>query len=112
MTQINTLSQLEKYILNRCRNSIHELDADAVVILYGSRARGDSTENSDFDILILVNREVSLKEEDQYRRQTYPIELETGYVLTVQVFSKKQWNSRLFQAMPFHENVTKEGVLL
>jgi len=82
------------------------------VILYGSQARGDVKPESDYDLLIVTDREATLRREDSFRRQLFPIELETGAVLTVILVSRKDWNSELYGAMPFYQNVVKDGVIL
>lgn len=44
-------------ILLRIKNSVKETVPNAVVILYGSYARGDYKHDSDIDLLILVDNE-------------------------------------------------------
>ena len=46
------------------------------------------------------------------RRQLFPIELETGYVLTVFLISRKDWNSPLYAAMPLYRNIKKTGFFM
>jgi predicted nucleotidyltransferase len=115
MKQLNELrakTETERTLLARCRDSIRSLDPSVEVILYGSRARGDANPESDYDFLILTDGEVTLKREDNFRRQLFPIELETGAVLTVILVSREDWNSALYGAMPFYQNVVRDGVIL
>ena len=65
------------------QNAGQSIDTSAEIILYGSRARGDAHSESDYDLLILTDGEATLELEDTFRRILYPIELETGAVLTV-----------------------------
>ena len=99
-------------LLKRCKNAIRQVVPDADVILYGSRARGDASEDSDYDILILVNGTAEMPLERKIRSNVYPLELDSGAVLTLFVYSKQQWDTLLYRAMPFHKNVDREGVLL
>lgn len=99
-------------LLQQCKRAIAEVVADAEVILYGSRARGDANEDSDYDILVIVNGPVDMALEEKMVSNVYPLELETGAVLTLIAYSKEQWDSSLYRAMPFHKNVDREGVLL
>jgi hypothetical protein len=39
-----------------------------------------------------------------------PLELRAEKVLSVLVYSRSQWDSKLYRAMPFHRNVTREGL--
>ena len=41
-------------LLERVKQTIHEIEPDADIILYGSRARGDAHPESDWDFLILL----------------------------------------------------------
>ena len=107
-----SLSTDEKEMLRRCKRIISACDPTAEIILYGSRARGDAEAGSDYDLLILTDREATLESEDMMRRHLYPLELEEGTVLTVFLVSKAEWNSPLYGAMPFYQNVQKDGISL
>ncbi len=98
-------------LLQRCKRAIRTVVPDADVILYGSRARGDATADSDYDLLVLVDRPADVAVHEQLISRISPLEGD-GAVLTLAVYNRTLWNSRLYQAMPFHENVDREGVLL
>ncbi len=102
----------EKILLMKCRSVIKSIEPAADLILYGSRARGDAEQESDYDLLILTEGEASLEREDFFRRQLFPIELDTGAVLTVILISHNDWNSALYSAMPFYKNIKRDGVVL
>ncbi|NJK52260.1 MAG: nucleotidyltransferase domain-containing protein, partial [Leptolyngbyaceae cyanobacterium SU_3_3] len=42
-------------ILTQVKQLIHQIEPDAEIILYGSRARSDATSDSDWDFLVLLN---------------------------------------------------------
>jgi predicted nucleotidyltransferase len=107
-----TWSKEEKTLLARCRLAIESVDPSAKVILYGSRARGEAGPDSDYDLLIITDGEVTLRREDVLRQKLYPIEMETGAVLTVILVSSKDWGSALYAAMPFYQNIQRDGVVL
>ena len=46
-------------ILEKVKEIVHATDPEAEVILFGSRARGDAMEDSDWDILILTPKAVN-----------------------------------------------------
>ena len=82
------------------------------VILYGSYARGDYDDESDIDIMIMVD--MSREELSKYR-MTFSkffsdINLENGVFLTSKLQSKPYFNEWK-HVMPFYQNVIKEGVM-
>ena len=100
----------DQRLLAECKAVIQEVAPDASVILYGSQARGDAREDSDYDLLVLVDGEVEALLERAIVGGLVPLEVRTGQVLTVLIYRRSQWDSALYRAMPFHKNVTREGV--
>ena len=79
------------------------------LILFGSRARGDAHEGSDWDILILLDKDRICF--DDYALYSYPFrELgwDLGQYINVVLFTKKGWQKDA--ASPFNENVNEEGI--
>ena len=112
LSNITHLTTSEKQILVACRELICGVDPNAEIILYGSRARGDATEDSDYDLLIVSDVPATLKNEDRFRGTLYDIQLESGTVITVILANRAAWGSPLYKAMPLHQNITREGVSL
>lgn len=80
-------------------------------ILYGSRARGDARDNSDWDILILLDKD--RLEQVDYDNVSYPFVLlgcEIGAEINPILYTAKEWNA--YRITPFYENVTRDGILL
>jgi len=99
-------------LLNRIKLSIYQHDTDAEVFLYGSRARGDSTKNSDWDLLILVDsNRVTNSIEDRFRDSLYDIEIETGQIISILIYPKNYWKNNL-RYSPLYENVRIDGIRL
>lgn len=79
--------------------------------LYGSRARGDYHQHSDWDLLLLLDKE-KLNDED-FNTLSYPfIELgfEHGEYFSPQMYTKKEWNSLTF--LPFYKNVEHDKIVI
>ena len=108
----STGSAAERELLEKCRDAVKELIPSAEVILYGSRARGDAGPESDYDLLVLVDGPVDWKLEDRIRQRLYGLELGSGAALTVNAYSRFEWDSPLYRAMPFNHNIEEEGIVL
>jgi len=79
------------------------------MILFGSRARGDAREDSDWDLLVLLNKdEINFNEDyDKYAAPFIPIELNYGTVISIIFNTKKNWETR---PSMLKYNVEKEGI--
>lgn len=106
------LSKNEMKILAACKSAIESIDATAEVVLYGSRARGDATDESDYDLLIISDSQVTIEAEDRFRRALYDLQLETATVITVLMVNRDQWDAPLSRAMPLHQNIERDGISL
>ena len=58
-------------LFEQVKRAIHEIEPDAEIILYGSRAREDSNAQSDWDFLILLDGPVNDKRTDSIRHRLY-----------------------------------------
>lgn len=100
----------EKQIIALIKAKINRKDPDADIILFGSHARGTANENSDWDILILLNiPNVSRKIEQEYRHEIFDVELETGEPISTFVYSKSEWQTK-YSVTPLFYNISKEGI--
>ncbi|WP_273157878.1 nucleotidyltransferase domain-containing protein [Bacteroides fluxus] len=101
-----------KELIDRLKYMIKSASPDSQAILYGSEARGEAKQNSDIDILILVDKDVlSPVEEDVITAPIYDLEIETGTVISPIVMTRKAWDAAKRKTM-FYYNVMKDGVLL
>ena len=105
------MTEIESHIISRIREEIKTIDSRAKIILFGSRARGDSKIDSDWDILILIDSPVNVNIERAFRYKLFDLELETGEVFSTFVHNKKIWNTK-HRVTPFYRSIKKEGVQL
>jgi predicted nucleotidyltransferase len=99
-------------ILNQIKSVVKEIEPDAEIILYGSRARHEETAESDWDLLILLEGTVTDERRDRIRHRLYDIEWECGEVICSVICNRSTWNSPIYQVMPFHHNIEKDGIVL
>ena len=99
-------------IRQKIKDAILQENSEAKVILYGSRARGTELQESDWDILVLLNKPtVNFKDEQKIRHKLFEIELETGESISTFVYSQREWDTRL-SVTPLFNNVKREGIYL
>jgi len=98
-------------ILKKIKEYVEEINPLSEVVLFGSRARGEEREDSDWDILILTPNTVDLKEEQRFRHKLFELELEYGQAISTFVYSKSDWNSK-HQITPLYKNIEREGIAI
>ena len=81
------------------------------LLLYGSRARGDHRADSDWDLLVLLNRPQN--ENADFSAISYPL-MELGFDLgqyfSVHTYSQQEWNKMSF--LPFYKTVERDKIQL
>ena len=82
-------------IINEIVRMANSKYPDSEIYLYGSQARGESKKFSDWDLLILLNRQnISFALETKVMDDFYDVELETGALISPLIYSKSDWNER------------------
>ena len=81
------------------------------IILFGSQARGDAREDSDWDVLVLLDKQkVSPADIDEVAYPLRELGWDFGETINTILYTKEEWNRDV--ASPFYENVKREGVKL
>ena len=102
----------QQNILDRIKGIVLDKDPSAKVYLYGSRARGTVKPDSDWDLLILLNKDkITTEVERNVTSPLYDLEFEIGEVISPIIYSEKEWYSK-HSVTPFYSNVMREGKLL
>ena len=90
---------------------VSQIEPQAEVILFGSRARGNARPDSDWDILILLDGEVTPDREQTLFDILYEVELNAEEVFSVLIYRKNYWYE-ILRDSPLFQNVSQEGIML
>lgn len=97
-------------VLSQIKDIAHKITPhNGKVILYGSRARGDAGDNSDWDLLIVLDKD--RLEQSDYDDVSFPFVMlgsELGQVINPIMYTAKEWN--LYSSTPFYKNVVHDGI--
>jgi predicted nucleotidyltransferase len=100
------------YILKEIKRIVMEQDPSAKIYLYGSRAKGVAKKESDWDLLILLNKnEITRDIERSITYPLYDLEFDTGELISPMVYTENEWNTK-YSVTPFYHNVMNEGKLI
>ena len=82
------------------------------LLLYGSRARGDASPESDIDVLAVFSRRPGAEEEDSIRGFLYDRDLQNGTVTQLLIVDSDWWDNPLTRTTLFRREVQEQGVPL
>ena len=94
-------------ILNKLKRGLKEIDPEIEIILFGSRARGDFKRGSDWDVLLLTNKNFGYDIRQKMRDVIFEIELESEEPISTLIYSKEEWND--LEVTPLHQIIEAEG---
>ena len=80
------------------------------VILFGSQARGDANPDSDWDLLVVLDKK-GKHNWDDFDSFAYPfaeIGWDYGVAINPLLYTQEEWSRR--KITPFYKNVEKEGI--
>ena len=86
------------------------LPEGASLWLYGSRARGEARPDSDYDLLILLDKDEITSKDFGYSHAFFWDGLKVGEEVNAHIYTKSDWNK--WTCAPFNENVEEDKVVL
>ena len=100
----------DRELLGAVKQVIRGLVPGASVLLYGSVARGTAGPESDYHILVLSDAPLNGEQQREVRGAIYDYALERGVLISTTFFAKAEWDRH--QAMPFHQEVDRDGIVI
>lgn len=104
-------SYSEKILESIKHTLLEHLPKGGKALLYGSQARGDARVDSDWDILIIIDKDKL--EPDDYDKVSYPLTVlgwDLGARINPIMYTMKEWTASCIT--PFYKNVEQEGIEL
>jgi predicted nucleotidyltransferase len=83
------------------------------VIAFGSRVRGQGEDDSDLDLLVLVDRKTH-DLESKIEDITYQVMWDYDFkpIISIKVFTEADYRNYLAEGFSFYKNIEQEGVYL
>jgi uncharacterized protein len=82
------------------------------IIVFGSKARGDATPDSDLNHPLLVIEEGDWRLKSELADVAYELAIGTDIMPSVKIYTRAEWEQLRESESPFREAVTREGVLV
>lgn len=99
-------------MLQRIKQNVHEVEPNAEIWLYGSRARHEERPDSDWDILVLSSKpQLTFQEEEAFMDHICDLMIETGQTIQLFAYGKQDWHQH-HSITPFYKNVQAEAIQL
>lgn len=102
-------TEKDKRVIEKFKLAVLSVDESAEIILFGSRARGDYNEESDYDFLILTDKEVNHSLRKQLVSITSDIRSDEIVCLQEIVRNKIEWETKHY-VTPLFYNIKLEGI--
>lgn len=83
----------------------------SMIVLYGSVARNEITDESDIDVAIIVKKQINHETRQLFLRWIADLDMQYDRVFSIidiQEDNLEKWE----HALPFYQNIRKEGIVL
>jgi predicted nucleotidyltransferase len=104
------MTALEKQILEAFRRKVAECLPLSQLILFGSRARGDASPDSDMDVVVILDEPVIGRSYDLVSQFAWEVGYPHGIVVVPVVLSRTAWENGPERLSLLAQAVEREGV--
>jgi predicted nucleotidyltransferase len=111
MMKNRSIKEKDNKIIRLIRETVRQQEPNADIILYGSRARGEARKDSDWDVIVIIDKPVmNFSEKGKIDYILWTKGLELGEEINTFEYTRKQWDS--LPPSLFKHNVITEGIKL
>jgi len=104
------LAPNEQAALDRLKEVLTRDFGPVRLILFGSKARGESDRESDVDVLVVLAAKPDWRAKRRIYHLCFEVGLDHDVLLQPVVFSESDYGSTRFRVTPLLQNVAAEGV--
>jgi predicted nucleotidyltransferase len=104
------LAPAERQAIEAAAAALHARFPVTDIVLYGFKARGDSSPDSDIDLLVLTARKLAWQEERTIIHELFDIGMRFDVLFSPLTAEAQSWREGLHSVLPIHIEVEREGV--
>jgi predicted nucleotidyltransferase len=106
------MKNMNQDIFNEIQILKRNLLPNGKVILFGSQAHGNAKEDSDWDLIVLLNKngKHNWNDFDKYAFPFEEIGWDYGVAINPILYTQEKWDKG--EIFPFHKNVMCEGIMI
>lgn len=101
--RLTILRDLKGHLQNEFSVSVKD------IILFGSQATGNANENSDYDVLIVLNQTYNARDENKIYDLCYDIDLKYNIIIDAHLISQQELNT-MRGKQPIFTNAIQNGL--
>ncbi|MGB4576190.1 MAG: nucleotidyltransferase domain-containing protein [Paludibacter sp.] len=101
--KLTILRDLKNHLQKGFQNSVKD------IVLFGSRANGNCSEDSDYDVLIVLNRDYDARDENTLYDLCYDIDLKYNIIIDAHFISLREIDT-LKGKQPIFTTALKTGI--
>ncbi|OGF61535.1 MAG: hypothetical protein A2Y62_01775 [Candidatus Fischerbacteria bacterium RBG_13_37_8] len=105
-----SLKENERKALHSLKNILSDKFDLLDFRIYGSKARGDATDESDIDVMIILYK-VNSDIRSQIYDVVFKINLENDTFISITIFNKKEIEEGPMSESPIYKTIQKEGIV-
>ena len=106
------MDKQKQQVLQAISKRAHEVTPrGSTILLFGSRARGDARPDSDWDVLVLLDKEkITSDDHDNISYSLFDLGLDYKELVNTVLFTKKDWQDNRIAV--FRHNVLEDAIPL